>query len=344
MLLPRSDAPALTSDGETAAERRERVRRDRVARYERMVEIRKAEAQIRELHAAGKAWGTTHCADGQEAVAVGLAAAARPTDLIAAGHRSHALGLALGVTPEALLAENLGRADGAVGGIGGSIHLTDLTVGLYHTFTIIGTQIVQAAGIGLANQVLGTDHVAIALFGDGAVNIGAFHEGLNLASVWQLPVVFICENNQYAEYTRFDAMTPIPDVAARGEAYAMPHAIVDGQDVDATEVAIAEALKRARDGGGPSLLELKTYRFLGHSRSDQATYRPAGEAERWPDPITSFADRLKDEGLLDDALIREIDERVQRRIDRAALFAEASPVPGEEVIFANVYAPDRSTA
>lgn len=326
------------SVAETPVARREALRDDRLARYERMIEIRQVEIAIRELHAAGRAWGTTHCADGQEAVAVGIAAAARRSDVIAAGHRTHGLGLALGVTPEALLAEILGRVDGAVGGIGGSIHLTDMSVGLYHTFTIIGTQIPQAAGIALANQVLGRDDVAIALFGDGAANIGAFHEGLNLAAVWRLPVVFVCENNQYAEYTRFDAMTPIADVARRGDAYGIPWEIVDGQDADATTDAMERALASARDGGGPVLLEMKTYRFVGHSRSDRATYRPPGEADTWPDPIDVLGRRLRDEGLLDDEAAAAVEARVRDRIAAALAFAEASPEPEPSAILANVHA------
>lgn len=330
----------VTSDDPTALNRRLALA-DPIERYRRMYEIRVAEAQIREFHETGKAWGSTHCADGQEAVAVGVAAAVRPTDLMWVAHRVHGLGLALGSTPESILAENLGRATGAVGGIGGSFHLTETSVGLVHSFTIIGTQMAQAVGGAYAAQVKGTDDVAIAMFGDGAVNIGVFHEALNLASVWQVPAVFILENNHYAEFTRVDQMTPVTPLASRGDAYAMPWSVIDGQDVDAVQAGVSEAVERARSGGGPTLIELDTYRYLGHSRTDPAAYRPEGELDEWleRDPITLNRATLLEAGIATVAVLDQLEADVRAEIVAAAENALAAPAPTLDAMFRNVMAP-----
>lgn len=330
-----------TTDGPEPLARRQAVRSDPVERYRRMVEIRAAEARIREFHSSGQAWGSTHCADGQEAVAVGLAAAAKPTDQIWIAHRVHGLGLALGCTLESVFAENLGRATGSVGGIGGSFHLTETAVGLVHSFTIIGTQMAQAVGAAYAMQLQGRDDVAIAHFGDGAVNIGVFHEALNLAKVWHVPAVFVLENNQYAEFTRVDRMTPIEPLARRADAYDMPWAVVDGQDVDAVSEAMTEALERARTGGGPTLLEMATYRYLGHSRSDTAPYRPEGELDKWMerDPIMANRRVLLDRGLVTQSLIDTIDAEVTESIEGSAAAALAGPEPGTRAMFDHVLVP-----
>ena len=326
--------------GETALERRQAVREDRLARLERMIEARAVETSIRELHEAGRAWGTTHTAEGQEAVAVGIAAALRPTDLVCFPHRIHTLALAFGVTPEAILGECLGKATGVVGGLGGSVHVTDTSVGILHTFTILGAQVPVAAGVGLALQVQGSDGVAVSIFGDGSANMGAFHEGLNLAAVWQLPVVFICENNHYSEYTRYDKITAGADIAGRGAAYAIPSRVADGQDVDVVVGAVGEAAERARAGGGPSLVELQTYRWYGHSRSDAAAYRDEGEADPWiaRDPIAIYAARLREEGLLTDETEVALRAEVQRRVDAATEFALAAPEPEVAAMFRHVLA------
>ncbi len=331
-------------DTTTSAEplaRRQAVRTDPVERYRRMVEIRAAEERIREFHSSGQAWGTTHCADGQEAVAVGLAAAARPTDQVWIAHRVHGLGLALGCTLESVFAENLGRATGSVGGIGGSFHLTETAVGLVHSFTIIGTQIAQAVGAAYAFQVQGQDHVAIAQFGDGAVNIGVFHEALNLAKIWNVPAVFVLENNQYAEFTHVNDMTSVEPLARRADSYDMPWAVVDGQDVDSVMEAMNEAIDRARSGGGPTLLEMSTYRYLGHSRSDPAAYRPVGEYEEWlkRDPIVQNAKVLIEAGLATGASLSTIDSEVATQIGLAAEAALAGPEPDTSAMFEHVLAP-----
>ena len=195
--------------------RRAAIQADRLERYRRMVEIRIAEERILELFGEGLIPGTTHTSQGQEAVCVAIAAATRPTDTVACTYRGHGLALALGMTQERVMGEILGRQIGCMGGLGGSMHLSDPSVGLLPTFAIVGAGIPIGAGAALTAQVLGTDDVAISVFGDGATNIGAFHEGLNLASIWKLPVVFVCENNQYGEYTRINLTTPVEDIAVR---------------------------------------------------------------------------------------------------------------------------------
>jgi pyruvate dehydrogenase E1 component alpha subunit len=223
------------------------------------------------------------------------------------------------------------------------MHLSDASVGLLPTFAIVGAGIPIGAGAALTAQVLGTDAVAISVFGDGASNIGAFHEGLNLAAIWELPVVFVCENNQYGEYTRIDRTTPVADVAVRATSYAMPSEIVDGQDVDAVEAAIGRAVARARRGGGPTLVEAKTYRYAGHSRSDKATYRPEGELDLWlkRDPISLFGDKLVTEGLISGPGLEEVRARVRTSLDESLARVLASPAPTQAHMLARTSAGGR---
>lgn len=323
-----------------STQRREAVRTDRRARYERMVEIRTLENRVQALFAEGVVHGTTHLALGQEAVAVGIAAGARPTDHVTCTYRGHGVALALGLTPTDVIGEIMGRELGSVGGVGGSMHLCDMEVGLMPTFAIVGAGIPVAAGAALTAQVRGTDDAAIAVFGDGATNIGAFHEGLNLAAIWKLPVVFVCENNQYGEYSRIDLTTPVSDIADRAASYSIPGIIVDGQDVDAVAAATASALERARAGGGPTLLEMKTYRYAGHSRSDTAPYRPDGELDEWleKDPISCFAARLVSEGVLTDSEVEEIDRATSARIEQVVETVKNAPAAGLPAMFANILA------
>ena len=325
---------------EQPLERRASLQSSRTERYARMVEIRLAEERVLELFGEGLIPGTTHTSQGQEAVCVGIAAATRPTDTVACTYRGHGMALALGVTREAVLGEILGRQIGCMSGLGGSMHLSDPTVGLLPTFAIVGAGIPIAAGAALTAQVLGTDAVAISVFGDGAANIGAFHEGLNLAAIWKLPVVFVCENNLYGEYTRINLTTPLTDIAARATSYGMASEIVDGQDVDAVEATIGAAVARARQGGGPTLVEAKTYRYAGHSRSDKATYRPAGELDIWlaRDPIKLFGDKLVEEGLLERLELDGIKERAGAALDETLERVLASPAPTQGQMLAPVTA------
>jgi pyruvate dehydrogenase E1 component alpha subunit len=271
-------------------------------------------------------------------VCVGIALATRPTDVVACTYRGHGMALALGVTREAVLGEIMGRQIGCMGGLGGSMHLSDPDVGLLPTCAIVGAGIPIGAGAALTAQVLGNDTVAVSVFGDGATNIGAFHEGLNLAAIWKLPIVFVCENNRYGEYTGIERTTPVVDLAVRAMSYNMASEIVDGQDVDAVEAAVERAVARARAGEGPTLIEAKTYRYAGHSRSDKATYRPEGELDAWKerDPITLFAAKLVDEGVLAGSGLEEVRAEQRRLLDESLGVVTASPRPTAAQMLARV--------
>jgi pyruvate dehydrogenase E1 component alpha subunit len=283
------------------------------------------EEALQELFNGGFIRGSTHLSIGQEAVSVGLAAVLRPTDWVTCTYRGHGTALALGVSPTAVIGEIAGRIVGCVGGLGGSMHLSAPDVGLMPTFAIVGAGYPVAAGAALTAQFSGTDDVAVGICGDGATNIGAFYETLNLASIWKLPAVFIIENNLYGEYSRIQLTTPVTDLAIRAEGFAMPSAIVDGQDVDAVIEAVAAAVDRARAGEGPTLLEMKTYRYSGHSRSDQATYRPPGELDEWlqRDPVALYAAKL---GITPEEL-QERRGQIAAKVKTAVDDALASPEP-----------------
>lgn len=311
-----------------------------IAQLERIIEIRHFEDAIDELGAQGQIHGVTHTCQGQEAVAVGVASVLKPTDYLTCTYRSHGYGLALGVTPVAVMGEILGRSVGAVGGLGGTMHLADAEVGLLPTFAIVGAGIPVAVGTALSALIRGSDQVGVAVFGDGASNIGAFHEGLNLAAIWNLPVVFVCENNIYGEYSRFDTTTPISDVARRADSYGIRSRIVDGQDLLAVQDSVAEAVNLARTGQGPSLLEMKTYRYRGHSRGDAAVYRPPGELEAWlsRDPITIMQSHLEKAGQLDTDVMAALYQRVRDRIEETTRTVMTSPRPEAAELFAHVWA------
>ncbi|MFC4948853.1 thiamine pyrophosphate-dependent dehydrogenase E1 component subunit alpha [Pseudonocardia sp. GCM10023141] len=326
-------------EAETPLQRRAALA-EPLQRYRRMVEIRRTEDSIKELFAAGLVSGSTHTCQGQEAVSVGIAAVARPSDQLVCTYRGHGHAMALGMRPEQVLAEILGRTGGCVGGIGGSMHLSSREIGLMPTMAIVGAGIPIAAGAAWAAQVAGDGGIAIGLFGDGASNIGAFHEGLNLAAVWSLPVVFVCENNLYGEYSRIDATTAIDDIARRADSYGMPGEVVDGQDLDTVVAAMTQATERARSGSGPTLLEMKTYRYSGHSRSDPATYRPAGELDAWlaRDPIAIYGDRLVTGGHADEDTLEKLRQAVAEEVETALQTARSSPEPDVREMFRHVLA------
>jgi pyruvate/2-oxoglutarate/acetoin dehydrogenase E1 component/TPP-dependent pyruvate/acetoin dehydrogenase alpha subunit len=330
-------APVATRAESGDASRRAALA-DPLGRYARMVEIRLIEDESMNLYLEGLIAGSMHTGQGQEAVAVGIAASLRPTDFVTCTYRGHGLALALGLTPLALIAEMLGRKDGSLGGKGGSMHLSAPEIGLLPTFAIVGGGIPVAVGAAFASQVKRDGGVAVAAFGDGAANIGAFHEALNMASVWRLPAVFVCENNLYGEYSRIEKTTPITDIADRAAAYAMPGEIVDGQDVDMVMAAMSKAVARARSGEGPTLLEMKTYRYAGHSRGDPAKYRPAGELEKWKerDPIALYERALIAAGTVDAAKLADLRAEVERGVASAIAAAKASPMPDAASIFEHV--------
>ncbi len=322
-------------------ERRRAVQEDAIAQYERMIEIREFEGQINGLFASGSIRGTTHLCLGQEALAVGLASVLRPTDIVSATYRGHGIALALGLSPESVLGEIMGKTIGCCGGVGGSMHLSNMELGLLPTSAIIGGGMPIAAGAALSFQVRKTDDVAVAVFGDGATNIGAFHETLNLAAIWNLPVVFICDNNVYGEYSRINTTTPLEDLHMRADSYKMPHFALDGMDIAQVQKGVTEAVIRARSNGGPTLIEAKTYRFAGHSRADQALYRPEGELEKWEkrDPIKLTEEALIASGALNPQRIIEIKSEMKTTIEKVVATCQDSPEPNLASMFQNIFTP-----
>lgn len=311
----------------------------RQAALHRMLESRMAEEKIQELFLANLIRGTTHLSPGQEACAMGTAAALRPGDTVTCTYRGHHHAIALGVPLRRLMAEMMGKASGSCGGKGGSMHITDASVGLLGANAIVGGQIPIALGAALTAQVKGTGAVAVTFFGEGATNIGAFHESLNMASVWKLPVLFMCENNLYGEYSVWNKTTPVQDIAVRAASYAMPGVIVDGQDAEAVYGAASEAAARARAGDGPTLIELKTYRFRGHSRTDMAPYRPAGELDEWlkRDPIEILKARMIADGQLDEVEFEELSRAAETAVMDAVEWARSEPFPTLEYLTRDIY-------
>lgn len=308
---------------------------------QRMLEIRYCEERIQELFLENVIRGTTHLCIGQEAVSVGMAANvdARRGDTVTCTYRGHGHALALGLTLKSMMAEMMGKEAGCCKGKGGSMHLTDMNIGLIGTFAIVGAGLPVTNGAALTAQIKGTGAVSISIFGDGTPNIGAWHEAVNLAAVWKLPSIFLCENNLYGEYSPYETTAPVPNVADRAAAYGIPGVIVDGQDAEAVHAVIKEAVERARAGHGPSLIEAKTYRYRGHSRTDPATYRPAGELEQWQarDPISILAERMKADGQLTDAQFKQIQQSAQEVVQEATTWALAQPYPAPESALEDIW-------
>jgi len=305
-----------------------------------MLLIRAFEEKAEELYGLGRVHGTMHLSIGQEAVAVGVCEALRPDDYILSTHRGHGHCLAKGADVRRVMAEFLGKETGYCRGRGGSMHIADVEGGNLGANGIVGGGLPIATGVGLSIQIRGTQQVCVAFFGDGAANEGAFHESLNLASIWDLPVVFVCENNQYAMSMPVHRAMRVERVADRACAYGIPGRTVDGMDVFAVFEAAQEAVERARAGGGPSLLECVTYRYRGHSKSDRQRYRTREEVERWRarDPIERLRGRLEAQGLLDPEAYEALAAAARERVEDAVRFAEASPEPDPATLLEDVYA------
>ncbi len=297
--------------------------------YARMLLIRLFETSMHRLFLRGEIHGTTHLSAGQEAVAVGVCMALQPSDYVTGTYRGHGHALAKGTPPEPLAAEMLGRATGICAGRAGSMNVIDINHGLVGCYGIVGGSI--AAGLGAALSAKRQGRVAVAFFGDGAANQGYFHECLNMAQVLSLPAVFVCENNLYGEFTPMSTVTAGGDIAARAQAYAMPSAVVDGNDLWAVHDSARVAVDRARQDGGPTLLECRTYRHYGHSKGDPATYRPKQEVEEWMarDPLKIARARLLDHGITEEQ-IAATDEATTELLDRAIAGALAAPYPDPE--------------
>jgi pyruvate dehydrogenase E1 component alpha subunit len=307
--------------------------------YRAMTRIRQFEKRAHDLFLQNLVKGTTHLGTGQEAVAAGVARAMRPDDYTFVTYRGHNHVLARGTPMTPVMAELLGRENGLMRGKGGSMHLLDVSKGVLGSYAIVGAQLVIANGAAWSAQYRGTGQVIVCFFGDGATNIGAFHEALNLAAVWALPVVFICENNQYMEYTPIETVTAVKHPAAdRAPAYGLSPQLVDGNDVEAVYATAAAAIEKARGGGGPSLIEALTYRHGGHSRADPGKYRPADEVSEWlaRDPIPAYRQVLISRGV-DGAVLDEIDAEAKAAVDRATEEAKAGAEPRLELAFTDVW-------
>jgi pyruvate dehydrogenase E1 component alpha subunit len=303
--------------------------------------IRAFELRLEHLVQAGRMGGFLHLSTGQEAVAVGVCMQLSDTDHVASTHRGHGHCLAKGVDVAAMMAELFGRATGCSKGKGGSMHIADPSHGVLGTNGIVGAGIALATGAALSAKTRRTGAVAVAFMGDGATNQGSFHEALNMAAIWKLPVVYVVENNGWSEFTPTDFALPVTDIAVRASSYAMASAIADGMDYfDVTEKTAA-AVARARAGEGPTLLECKTHRFVGHSLGDPQSYRSAGQAERWSqayDPLERFERRVTEAGLATAAELRQLDAAVARELDDAVAAAEAAPLPDYAELMRDVYA------
>jgi pyruvate dehydrogenase E1 component alpha subunit len=307
-----------------------------------MLLIRRFEEKAAEAYALGKIGGFCHLYIGQEAVAVGVSAALRADDYVISSYREHGQALVRGIPATTVMAELCGKATGCSGGKGGSMHLFDAAKRFMGGHAIVGGHIPLATGLGFAIKYQGGDQVCVCFFGEAAVNIGAFHEALNMASVWKLPVIFLCENNRYGMGTAFERVAAVTDVVEHACSYDIAGEVVNGMDVLDMHQAAQRAVQRARKGGHPTLLEVRTYRFMGHSMSDplHGVYRTKEEVEeqKKKDPITHLAHRLKDEGVLDQAALDTLDAEVRAEVENAMKFADESPDPAPDELTHHVLA------
>ena len=312
----------------------------RLELYRTQVRLREAEQRAFDLFLQNLVKGTSHLSLGQEAIAAGFAVAMQKGDLSFCTYRGHAHTLARGVPVEKVLGELMSRDNGLMRGKGGSMHLTSVEHGVMGSYAIIGAHLPIACGAAWRAQYRGDSDVSVCFFGDGTTNIGAFHEALNFAAIWKLPVVFVCENNLYMEYTPIADVTAVEHPAAdRAAAYGLERIIIDGNDADEVLRTARSVYERARRGDGPSLIEAMTYRHSGHSRADPAKYRPEGELERWKerDPIKMYRARLLKLGV-SETVLNAIEQEIKDEIEAATVACKAAPPPSTDIIFTDVYA------
>ncbi len=312
----------------------------RLQLYRTQLVIRHAEQRAYDLFLQNLVKGTSHLSLGQEAIAAGVATAMRPGDLSFCTYRGHAHTLARGVPVEKVLGELMQRDNGLMRGKGGSMHLTSVEHGVMGSYAIVGAHLPIACGAAWRAQYKGDGDVSVCFFGDGTTNIGAFHEALNLAAVWKLPVVFVCENNLYMEYTPISQVTAVPQPAAdRAAAYGLERIVIDGNDADTVYRTASAAFAKARAGEGPSLIECLTYRHSGHSRADPGKYRPPGELDEWlkRDPLPLYRNRLREFDVPEEA-IAAIEAEVIREVDAATETCKAAPMPTAEILATDVFA------
>ena len=314
--------------------------RDEVEMLSLMLLIRRFEERASQQYQAQKIGGFCHLYIGQEAVAVGALGALRPDDYVLTSYRDHGQALAKGTSPDDVMAELYGKAGGCSAGKGGSMHLFDADVNFLGGHAIVGGQIPLATGVAFASRYRGTDQVTLCFFGEAAVNQGAFHESLNMAQLWKLPCIYICENNQYGMGTSLARAMSLQDVSQKAPAYNMAGEFVDGMNVLAVYEATKRAVERARKESLPTLLEVRTYRFMGHSMSDPGKYRTTEEIKKYQerDPIVLFRETLTEAKIITDKEYEEIENRAKDVTDKAVKFADESPLPDPKELFTDVYA------
>jgi pyruvate dehydrogenase E1 component alpha subunit len=310
--------------------------------YHEMVLVRRLEERAAELYQDGKIGGFLHLYIGQEAVGSGLIAARREEDRVITAYRDHGVAIACGLTANEVMAELLGKETGSSKGMGGSMHLADVGKNFWGGHAIVGAHLPLAAGMALADKMNGSEAITICMFGEGATNIGYFHEALNLSMIWELPVLWFCENNKYGMGTSIERASAVSEVRQKAEGYQMPNARVDGMDVMKVYAAAEEAIEHVREQG-PFLLEAVTYRFRGHSMGDPERYRTGEEVEEWEedDPIGMFRNQLIEDGVAEESELDALDEKAAEEIEEAVTFAEESTEPDAELLFDMIYMDDR---
>lgn len=308
--------------------------------YRQMVLIRRVEERGAELYQQGKIGGFMHLYIGQEAVSTGLIAARKPQDRVITAYRDHGVAINCGIPATQVMAELLGKVTGTSKGKGGSMHMADVNKNFWGGHAIVGAHLPIAAGMALGDQYAGNDSVTICMFGDGATNIGFFHEALNLSKVWNLPVLWVCENNLYGMGTAVERASAVSSIARKARGYDIPNESVDGMDVLKVYEASQKALEQVRAGNGPYLLEIFTYRFRGHSMGDPERYRTQDEVKKWQDndPIGRYRNDLMEHKIASGRALDEIDAQVEEEVQKAVEFAETSPEPALEELFTDVYA------
>jgi pyruvate dehydrogenase E1 component alpha subunit len=307
--------------------------------YRQMVLIRRVEERAAELYQQGKIGGFLHLYIGQEAVSTGLVAARQPQDRMITAYRDHGLAINVGLTAKEVMAELLGKATGMSKGKGGSMHMASVEKNFWGGHAIVGAHLPIAAGMALGDQYVGSDGVTVCMFGDGATNIGYFHEGLNLSKVWDLPVLWVCENNQYGMGTAVDRASAVSEIRQKAEGYGIPNERIEGMNVLEVKKAAEKALKHVREGNGPYFLEIMTYRFRGHSMGDPERYRESDEVARWQeeDPIGILHSWMVENKKATEEQLEQIITEVEQEVDEAVEFAENSPEPAPEELFTDIY-------
>jgi pyruvate dehydrogenase E1 component alpha subunit len=308
--------------------------------YHQMVLIRRVEERAAELYQQGKIGGFLHLYIGQEAVSTGLISARQPQDRVITAYRDHGVAINCGLTANEIVAELLGKSTGCSKGKGGSMHMADVEKNFWGGHAIVGSHIPIATGMAFGDWYMGNDAVTICMFGDGATNIGFFHEGLNLSKVWNTPVLWVCENNQYGMGTTIERASAVPEIRQKAEGYCIPNSRVDGMDVMAVRKATLEVMEKIRSGEGPYFLEVMTYRYRGHSMGDPERYRESDEVTKWQenDPIGIYRRYLLAQSVATDGELDELDADVEDVVEKAVEFAESSPEPAPEELFKDVYA------